>query len=384
MRWLKLFENFQNLESIILVGGGISSLYCAYKIKKKFPNKKITIIEKDSELGGRIKMDEINNIKIPTGAQFLRLDKDKTLQKLLKDLDIEVNPYTLEINYTFDSVSPDKFVKKLKDNLKDFDRSKFTFKEFAKSVLKEDYTIFINLMGYTDFEMADFVDTIQNYGIDDNIPGYKAANVDWNQLINKLVKEIGEENIILDTPVKSIKKTTKGWNINSKMDCDGLILGLTIKELRKLLDDPIYNLIESQKFIKVFAQVEGLESVKKYTVVDSPLRKVIPIKKDIFTIAFSDNKEASNLKNKTKADFKKYLESSFDSDIKILKLKKFFWDEGTHFYLPLNKKFKSREEFIHKAQHPDKNLWVIGECVALKQGWVEGALSSVDKIDLFD
>ena len=121
MRWLKLFENFQNLESIILVGGGISSLYCAYKIKKKFPNKKITIIEKDSELGGRIKMDEINNIKIPTGAQFLRLDKDKTLQKLLKDLDIEVNPYTLEINYTFDSVSPDKFVKKLKDNLKDLD-----------------------------------------------------------------------------------------------------------------------------------------------------------------------------------------------------------------------------------------------------------------------
>ena len=34
MRWLKLFENFQNLESIILVGGGISSLYCAYKISK--------------------------------------------------------------------------------------------------------------------------------------------------------------------------------------------------------------------------------------------------------------------------------------------------------------------------------------------------------------
>jgi len=39
---------------------------------------------------------------------------------------------------------------------------------------------------------------------------------------------------------------------------------------------------------------------------------------------------------------------------------------------------------IHKAQHPDENLWVIGECVALKQGWVEGALTSVDKINLFD
>ena len=56
MKWIKLFEAYQNIESIILVGGGISSLYCAYKIKKRFPGKKVTIIEKDSEVGGRVKM----------------------------------------------------------------------------------------------------------------------------------------------------------------------------------------------------------------------------------------------------------------------------------------------------------------------------------------
>ena len=89
------------------------------------------------------------------------------------------------------------------------------------------------------------------------------------------------------------------------------------------------------------------------------------------------------MKTKTKTDFKNYLESAFDLSVKVKDLKKFFWDEGTHFYLPLSNKFKSREQFIKEAQHPDKNLWVIGECVALNQGWTEGALSAVDKIDLF-
>ena len=383
MKWIKLFEDFQNIESIILVGGGISSLYCAYKIKKRFPNKKVTIIERDSEVGGRVKMNQINGVKIHTGAQFIRIDKDKIVIKLLKELDIEIEPHILEIDYTFDSVNPNKFVKKLKDNLDKFDRSKNNFEEFAKSVLKDDYLTFINLMGYTDFEAADFVDTIENYGLDDNIPGYESANVDWSKVIEKLVEKIGKENIILNTDLKSIKKNKDGWLVNSKYSCDGLILGLTIKELRKLLDDPIYDDIESQKFIKVFAEVDGLESIKNYTIVDSPIRKVIPIEKNVFTIAFSDNKDAINLKTKTKTDFKNYLESAFDLSVKVKDLKKFFWDEGTHFYLPLSNKFKSREQFIKEAQHPDKNLWVIGECVALNQGWTEGALSAVDKIDLF-
>jgi monoamine oxidase len=45
--------------------------------------------------------------------------------------------------------------------------------------------------------------------------------------------------------------------------------------------------------------------------------------------------------------------------------------------------YKSRKEFIKEAQHPKDNIWVVGEVVAQKQGWVEGALSSVEKIDLF-
>ena len=381
MRWIKLFESFKDLENIVLVGGGISSLYAAYLIKKRFPNVRYTIIEKGSECGGRVSMSKIGDVYIPTGAQFTRVGKDKLLQSLLKDLDIKLEKYTLDIDYAFKSHDIDSMVRKLKKGLDGFDRSKVSFKEFAGKVLGDDYARFVDMMGYTDFEGADIEDTIYSYGLDDNIPGYKCADVPWNLVIDRLVEEIGKENIVFNTEVKTIERK-RGFLINSKFKCDGLIIGVTINQLRKLLDDPIYNQIESQNFLKVFARSSD-SIVERYTVVDSPSRKVIPVSDDVFTIAFADNKDARKLKDKDKDYFEDMLSNQFDKEIKLSNLKKFFWDEGTHYFKPLLKKWKSRSEFIKKAQHPHDNIWVIGEVVAEKQGWVEGALSSVEKISLF-
>lgn len=66
--------------------------------------------------------------------------------------------------------------------------------------------------------------------------------------------------------------------------------------MRNLLDNKIYNQIESQNFIKVFAKSKDLDVVDKYTITDSELRKVIPVKDDVYTIAYSDNKDAKSLK----------------------------------------------------------------------------------------
>lgn len=237
-------------------------------------------------------------------------------------------------------------------------------------------------MGYSDFENADIEDTMYNYGLNDNTPGYKVANVPWNIVIERLIEEIGSDNIILNTEVNSIKKEGQSFLINSKIKCDGIIIGVTINQLRKLLDNPIYKQIESQNFLKAFAKSNDL-NIDKYTIVDSPLRKIVPIKDNIFTITFTDNKDARNLKDKNKDYFENILSKQFNEDIKLSSLKKFFWEEGTHYFKPLLSKWKSRSEFINDAQHPKDNIWVIGEVVAEKQGWVEGALSSVEKISLF-
>ena len=383
MKWIKLFENFNEITNIIIIGGGISSLYSAYLLKKNYPKIKYTIIEKSDECGGRVKMSNIEEVKLHTGAYFTRVDKDKILIKLLKDLDIKLNPYVLDIDYSFKESDVDKLVKKLKKALPQWDRSKVKFKEFAKDVLGKDYDNFINTMGYTDFENADINDTLFNYGLEDNVPGYKVVNIDWSKVIDKLINFIGKENIVLNTEVKSIKEKQGSFLINSKYECDGVIIGVTINSLRNLLDNKIYNQIESQNFIKVFAKSKDLDSVDKYTITDSELRKVIPVKDDVFTIAYSDNKDAKSLKSKGNSYFEELLSTNFNKDIRINNVKKFFWEEGTHYYKPLPTEYKSRKEFIKEAQHPKDNIWVVGEVVAQKQGWVEGALSSVEKIDLF-
>jgi len=382
MKWIKLFENFNEINNIVIIGAGISSIYAAYLLKKNYPKIKYTIIEKSDECGGRVKMSNLGDVKLPTGAYFTRIDQDKTLLKLLKDLDIKLNPYVLDIDYSFKESDTTNLLAKLKKSLPKYDRSKIRFKEFAKDVLGKDYVNFINMMGYTDFENADINDTLFNYGLVDNLPGYEIANVDWSKVIDKLVSFIGPENIIFNTEVKSIKEKNGSFLINSKYECDGVIIGVTINALRNLLSNKIYNQIESQNFIKVFAKSKDLD-VDKYNVVDSELRKVIPIKDDVYKIAFSDNKDALSIKSKSDSYFKKLLSDHFNKDIKITNVKKFFWEEGTHYYKPLPIEYKSRKEFIKEAQHPKDNIWVIGEVVAEKQGWVEGALLSVEKISLF-
>jgi len=381
MKWIKLFENFNEINNIVIIGAGISSLYSAYILKKNYPKIKYTIIEKSNECGGRVKMSNLGDVKITTGAYFTRVDKDKTLLKLVKDLDIKLDPYVLDIDYSFKESDVNELVDKLKKSLPKYDRSKIKFKEFAKDVLGKDYDNFINMMGYTDFENADINDTLFNYGLEDNIPGYKVMNLDWSKVIEKLVNFIGKENIVLNTEVKSIKEKNNSFLINSKYECDGVIIGVTINSLKNLLDNKIYNQIESQEFIKVFAKSKDLD-VNKYTVVDSELRKVIPVKDDVYTIAYSDNKDAISLKSKGTSYFEELLSKDFNKDIKITNVKKFFWEEGTHYYKPLIG-YKSRKEFIKDAQHPKNNIWVVGEVVAERQGWVEGALSSVEKISLF-
>jgi hypothetical protein len=381
MKWIKLFENFNEINNIVIIGAGISSLYSAYLLKKNYPKIKYTIIEKSDECGGRVKMSNLGDVKITTGAYFTRVDKDKTLLKLVKDLDIKLDPYVLDIDYSFKESDVNKLVDKLKKALPKYDRSKIKFKEFAKDVLGKDYDNFINMMGYTDFENADINDTLFNYGLEDNIPGYKVMNLDWSKVIEKLVNFIGKENIVLNTEVKSIKEKNNSFLINSKYECDGVIIGVTINSLKNLLDNKIYNQIESQEFIKVFAKSKDLD-VNKYTVVDSELRKIIPVKDDVYTIAYSDNKDAISLKSKGTSYFEELLSKDFNKDITINSIKKFFWEEGTHYYKPLIG-YKSRKEFIKEAQHPKNNIWVVGEVVAERQGWVEGALSSVEKISLF-
>ena len=54
-----------------------------------------------------------------------------------------------------------------------------------------------------------------------------------------------------------------------------------------------------------------------------------------------------------------------------------YWNEGVHYYKP----FKSLKfnQVLKKLSKPSKNVFVIGEIISKKQGYVEGAIESVNR-----
>jgi monoamine oxidase len=66
--------------------------------------------------------------------------------------------------------------------------------------------------------------------------------------------------------------------------------------------------------------------------------------------------------------------------LKLIKIKVFYWNEGTHYYEPLGDEFKTRKDFIKIAQNPMENMRIVGEMICLDQGWTQGALESVEKV----
>jgi hypothetical protein len=130
--------------------------------------------------------------------------------------------------------------------------------------------------------------------------------------------------------------------------------------------------------------------IRKETMENEFRTPLIPmdVKKGVYMIVYNDNTGSVYLKNHLKNTtsnrklFARLLEKSIGLPFDTLKLDAildFYWPIGTHYYEPLSSEYKNRVEFIKKAQNPMNGIVVVGEVVALDQGWVEGALDSVEK-----
>ena len=389
---------------IIIIGSGISGLYAAYNIKKMSPDKSFLILEKYKKqwIGGRTSDEMFYGTEVVTGAGIGRKKKDKLLQKLLDELGLETNEFTVKPHYSamFQHLDVKNVMDRLRDEYAKYTGPRTTFKAFATGVLGEKtYSQFLLSAGYTDFEKEDAHDTLYHYGMDDNYCCSKGFTVPWRKLVMKLADEIGESHFKFSSDVTKITKTGDEFIIDTEggktYTCNKVIIATTITGIRKLLPKPIYNDIEGQPFLRLYGKFSKNsipimnEYVKGYTFLPGPLQKIIPMNPDtgIYMIAYNDNNNTLALKNNlenTKENRDMYcrlLEKSMGIPADLLNLiavKDFYWPVGTHYYKPLNTSiYKDRAEFIDVAQHPEKGILVVGEVVSKNQGWAEGALDSV-------
>jgi hypothetical protein len=117
---------------------------------------------------------------------------------------------------------------------------------------------------------------------------------------------------------------------------------------------------------------------------EKPFQKIIEMNKDkcIYMISYSDNKIADRWLKVTDINFEveKNIRKIFGVDVKVIKHELVYWKIGTHYFSPLQKQYRNRDEFIFDAQNPEPNVHVVGEAYSNSQGWCEGALESVEMI----
>ncbi len=396
---------------IIIVGSGMSGLYSACEILKFAPSTSFMILEKHKKtwIGGRTSNEFFYGTEIVTGAGIGRKHKDKLLYKLLQNFDIKttehnVNPDTSKIS---DSVNTNAILKRLRSEYNKFKGTdSLTFKKFATHILgEEEYKNFILSTGYTDYENEDAYETLYYYGMEDNSCCWKSFSVPWKRLVLKLYDYIGANHFkfsskvikitkILDKPCRFLIDLENG----NQITCNKVIVASTIDTVRKLLPYKIYEDIEGQTFLRLYAKFTKnsvpilKENIKGFTFLPGPLQKIVAVDPDngVYMIAYNDNDNSKTLKNHLQNNkenrelYQTLLEKSLgipNGSLHIIAIKDYYWPIGTHYYKPLNKElYSSREEFIDKAQHPEKGILVVGEVVSRNQGWTEGALESVKAV----
>jgi len=395
---------------VVIIGGGIAGLYAAYKIKRFSSTTKLLILEKErkQKMGGRAGNEMFCGTEVVTGAGIGRRNKDVLLYRLLKELSIKTTEFIVEPKYakTIKQMSDiPRIMVELKKRYKSSIKPE-TFKVFAKSIMgTEEYNKFIITSGFTDYENEDAHDVLYFYGMDDNSTKYKGFHVAWKELVWKMAETIGQEHFRFSCNVAAISKTNSdtfqvypefsGTYYSAKK----VIIATAISGIRRLLPDfHMYKEIEGQPFLRVYGKFDKKsmdivnQFVKGTTIVPGHLQKIIPMdaEKGLYMIAYSDNKHAEILKThlentaQNRHFFCQLIEQSLGipkESLKLNTMKHFYWDIGTHYFKPLDTRmYKSRAEFIEKAQHPAKNMLVIGEAVSSHQGWTEGALESVENV----
>jgi protoporphyrinogen oxidase len=397
----------------IIVGGGISGLYAAYQILKKTPQIKIAILEKEDRIGGRVGSDSFHGIQIPIAAGVGR-KFDTHLIQLLKELKIkyteheyhsrDLNPHPVPVMDT---------IRKLRSEYRKNPSGAVgkTFREYAIQKLgKKTYDGFVISAGYTDYEKEDVYETLYHYNMEDNEPGWGILYIRWNDLLDALIQKIGRKHIHTKIDVTEIKLadseeghhillTKNGHDYKTK----NIILATQIDTVKHLFHGgkaaALYQQIHCQPFLRLYAKAseKSIPILRQYipmtTTVSGPIHKIIPMspKTGIYMIAYTDNRGVSELADTLKNTaenrnlWARKIENVFGIEKNTLEfeeLKDYRWQCGTHYYSPFikSKGINNRNDFIYKAQRPMEGVWVVGEMISRKQGWVEGALESVQAI----
>lgn len=411
-----------------IVGGGITGLYCYYKLlKEKKINPTTSILfEKSNKLGGRIQTINVkkNNIEhsFETGAGRFS-SNHKLLIELIQELGLNKKKYKISGDSTFIT------------NNKKFEKYESVYYYF-KNVLKEskkktdDY---LRTRSYIDYcievlgkDIGNYLQKAYSYNDAFKTNAYDALRLFKNsmnpesnqyyiliggmsQIIDKLREKILKMGgtIKLNSEINNIKyknncfffdyKTTQKRKI---YETEKIILALPKTALEKLkILKPIKSMLNSvgqSPLMRIYAIFKKediwFKNIGKMNT-DNKLRFIIPINKKngSIMISYGDeeyakfwNKIIQNSKSKKewKTKLMKYVRELFGNEIKDpIWIENYYWKNGVAYWKSNSNSKKVSKEIIQPLKKNGNKipLFICGSNYSMTTAWSEGGLQTVNE-----
>ena len=395
--------------NVIIVGGGMSGLYAAYKLLKKDSNMQITILEASDRIGGRVYTISNKALFYEGGAgRFSQTHKN--LLKLIKELNLSDHIYPMGTakSYIKDTTilsdfNEEKYIRALEKaalTQKKGELMSKTLLMFMREVLKpSEVDDLIYAFGYeSEFRVCnayhgiqslkrEFMANIQHFGMKDGL----------STVVNKLKEHLETHpnvKILTNWIVEDINpKTMNVIGQTSRLQANKIIICVTKDKLSKfktLLDfdselTSYLTHINSQPLYRIYAKFPASPTKPAWfqdlsrICTNNALRHIIPInpKTGLIMISYTDGDWAQTWKQFSS---KKTLEKEIIKHLKLLFPKKLipdpewidalYWDHAVHYPGPNYKPYTQ----------PHANKYIVCGEMMIPHGWVEGALMSVEKV----
>jgi len=395
---------------IIIVGGGISGLFTAYKLSKT--DKRILLIDSGEELGGRIHTIYKTKFYYECGAarfhkkhtKFITLINELGLKSKIVPLPKKVDYFLRNKDNSYNYNTPENL------NLKDLLREAIEQKDELNKRQLMNITFFQYLMAIYDSETVQFIK--DSFGYDSEIMNLNAhaaikmfkhdllSDDDYYTLDGGLSQIV--EYLELKLKLKEnvfIKKKTNVVNIDDKkvitengdkFNCDHLILTVPSEKLKsyEYFNEKLsFDSVRPMKLLRIYAKYPTKDlwfKGMKRTITDNYIRHIIPINEEegVIMISYTDDIYAE-MWNRYYNISENFLVTMLHKEIKNIFgveppkpefLSFHYWENGIHVW---DTGFDMDEEYSKMIKpFNDKEIYICGESFSKKQGWIEGSLET--------
>lgn len=395
----------------IIVGGGISGLFMAYKLSET--NSKILLIESSNRLGGRIYTKKEEGLQFELGAARIS-SKHTKVMSLLKELKLDDQLIQLsdKINYKLKG-SRINFYSLVNELL---EGSKLYTKKYLQSINLLQLCIdilgfktaklFQGMLGYdSEFEQLNAHQALRSYKQDLFTPcDYFIMKQGLSSIIDKLTKQLKEKSNItiqLDTYVTDIGKNyiqiEKQKRYGTSIVC--CIPYNSLKQFSKFKEVEDIHSVKPIPLIRIYAKYPKDKSGKVWfhnlprIITDNYIRHIIPIdyESGLLMISYTDGIYADMWSNLSKQGNKQLIEHLHKEIKEVLGkeppkpefITSHHWSAGVHMWKPGN----SVKDVYKRLLKPflTEKVYLVNESFSLHQCWIEGCLDmAYDVLELMD